>query len=199
MNPLRTLLCASLALAPGAALAVSLDLGASNLGGNAVVDHSGAGVLSFDVQVENVTPIELVVHLDPGEQNVAWNGWLERPTDRPFLTGYEVALSGATLAPGSVRESLARDVGGVSVSGGDTAQIAFAEPESAFAIGAPPAILPAGASDWQISAPAPGATFTMTLTPLPEPGGAARVAGAALAVALQRLRARRHSGLRKAW
>jgi len=192
MPSMRSLLSFSAAaLAPTLAAAVSVDLGASNLNGNAVADHSSAGTLSFDVQVQTAAPIELVIHMDPGEDQVAWNGYFERPTDLAFLTGYQVTLTGATLGQGSVRESLARDVTNVVLSGGDTvAQIGFAEVESAFAVGAAPNQLPAGASDWQVATPTPGASFNMTLTPLPEPGPAA--AGAGL-LALWALRARRRA------
>lgn len=176
---------------PSPAAAVSLDLAGSNLNGNAVIDHSGPGLLSFDVDLQNAAVVTLKVDFDPGESAAAWNVLV---TDLSgTLSGARVlSWSGAAITgQGTLRDGFDREVADVVLTGGSqVAVIDFADPGEAagFTLGDPQGLI-AGAADWGVEAPSNGASVTLVL---PEPQAAwPRAAGLA---ALAALAARRRRG-----
>lgn len=180
-------------LAPQDARAAHVDLGGSILNDNTVVDHSGPGLLAFDVELADATYVVLKIDFDPDESSVAWNA-LVTDLYGLLIDRYPLSWFGAAMTfQGSVREGFDRDVPDVALSNADqNAEIDFGAPGegAGFTVGNPGGLI-AGATDWGVSAPSNG-TSAMVVLPESE-GPLLRWTGIAAVAGLAALRARRPS------
>lgn len=125
----------------------ALLLNASGSPANTITDYSAPGAVSFDLDLEHLSPATLRFQLEEADLlgPLSLNA-IVRNLSGAALNGFHFKLQGISyLSAGSVTPTFGR-LGGVS-SGADHASIAFASPEWAeFHFGNPLAL--AGGADW---------------------------------------------------
>ena len=162
-------------LATAAALpaqAVSFE-GAVTQGATSVVDYSGGGLLSFDIDFANAAPAVLSFRVDSGDvlggQPISLSAVLRNFSGQGF-PGYLLAIDNGAFG---VVGSVTRRFGGstsVSVAGGNAATLSFSKPEFldveiGNALGTT-----AGAFDWTLVGLQAGDRINVSVSVVPEPG-----------------------------
>ena len=162
-------------LATAAALpaqAVSFD-GALTQGATTVVDYSGRGLLSFDIDFANAAPAVLSYRVNSGDvaggQPISLSAVLRNFSGQGF-PGYLLAIDNGAFG---VVGSVTRPFGGstsVSVAGGNAATLSFSTPEFldveiGNALGAT-----AGAFNWTLVGLRAGDRINVSVSVVPEPG-----------------------------
>jgi hypothetical protein len=183
---MRAIALAALALAfswGSPARAVSLDLEASDLGGNAL-DFAvlEGGVLAIDPDFAAPTPMRIVLALESGDPaTFVWNALVDNLTGE-LWSAFEIAIEGAILGAGTAVAN-AGAVAGVALTLA-TARIELDPGEPAgLDIGAP---FGAGV-DWTLTpVSSEGIAITFRPIPVPEPISAALVAIGLAALAARR-------------
>jgi hypothetical protein len=144
--------------------------GALTQGGTTVTDYSGVGLLSFDIDFANASPVQMEFRVDSSDllQPIAFNAILRNFTGSG-IDGYTLALDRGGFG---VVGTVIRQFGGSTDIGvaGATATFSFNTPEFldvevGNALGTTP-----GAADWTLVGLQAGDRINLTVSVVPEPG-----------------------------
>lgn len=159
-------LAAACLLVATTAGAASLDLAASDLGGNGVdVSSPGPGQLAIDPDFTTAAPMTLAIVLDAEDGgSIAWNALVDNLTGEVWRE-FQIEVVGALL-----------DVGTATANAGAVAWIAFRSDAAAVRFDpAEAAGLDLGAAfgsgeDWRVVGAEGGFLLRLRPVPVPEPG-----------------------------
>lgn len=187
----RTFIAAALAAALALpAHAVTFE-GAVTQGGTVVTDYSATGLLSFDIDFANFSPVQMEFRIEDGDvlQPILLNAVLRNFTGSG-LTGYTLGLDRGGYG---VVGTVTRQFGGsteIGVAGG-TATFTFSSPEFLDIEIGNPLGTTAGAIDWTLTGLQAGDRINLTVSAVPEPGTYALLLAGLLAVGFIARRQRR--------